>query len=123
MEVDRMRAQGSPGWFRHVWIGLLGGALALAGVVLVMAGLQPPTLSAAPAAMQPAAVLKSDKLLITIGLVNDDNQKLRGQLAIELVGPDGKVIAADSQTVEQADAAAAYKFELKAPKSLENVSL
>src|SRR5262245_45543353 len=65
-----MAANKPPGWVRHVWVGLLGCVAAVVGVLLVMAALKPGQLSAAPDSMQPAAFLKTDKLLVTIGLIN-----------------------------------------------------
>ena len=61
--------------------------------------------------------LRTDKLLVTVALVNDQAKTLRGDLKVELVRPDGGVVATARQAVVQSDPAAAYKFELQVPKA------
>jgi len=113
-----MSANARVGWSRTVRIGLLSGIAVAAVASVVAIGWKPDqAAAAAPAAMRPAAFLQTDKLLVTVALVNDQAKTLRGDLKVELVQPDGSVVTTAHQAVEQTDPAAAYKFELQAPKT------
>jgi 5-hydroxyisourate hydrolase-like protein (transthyretin family) len=92
----------------------------LAGVGIVVATLffiKPPQAEAATP--EPFAGFQTtDKLVLTVSLPPTDKRKITGPLSVELVGPDGKVLAAEQRTVEASPDKTGHRFEfgsLKVP--------
>jgi hypothetical protein len=94
----------------------------VAGVTLLVFGL---VLVFQQASQADAAVLSSqavagfqttEKLKITLSLANPKDQELKGNLQIELLGPDGQSLGQAEQEVRQRESAAGYSFDLPATK-------
>ena len=66
-----------------------------------------------PFAPQTAATFPSaNKLLVAVSLTKAPDQELTGQLQVELLGADGKVVAQAEQAIQQKAALAGYRFEV-----------
>jgi 5-hydroxyisourate hydrolase-like protein (transthyretin family) len=96
-------------------LGLLVGAAALVGALLFIPG--GPQARAAPPTPQPTAGFQTTEcLVLTVSVPATPGGKTRGQLKVELVGQDGKVLAQAERAVETGEEVSSQRFEFAPPK-------
>jgi hypothetical protein len=105
-------------WATTAQIGLVA-AIVLAAVGYALLG--PPatqqTAEAATLSPESAAVYQTkDHLLVTINVSNPDGKSVQGLLQVELLDPEGKVVARAVERVQQAEIVAGYGFKLSLPQ-------
>src|SRR5262249_2356940 len=86
-------------------------------VALMLWGPSSPEVHGAGLSVKDAAGFQTtEKLVVTINLPGAADKKRSGTLRVELIGPEGKVLATSEQEVKSTDAVASQRFEFTPPK-------